>query len=395
MNKRELYTRLFVSLHEYFPMRGRQVLQGGGGGSSARGGRQDGAKPEENRKKVSKPNKSNPETSKRSTSKGFGREENPENVNKPKENPKTPNRENVNNIRSEPNNPEENPENVNNIRNIINKIRSKTSISDIGHTALDIAGLVPVIGEPADLVNSAWYAAEGDPTNAALSAASAIPVLGAGPTAVRLIRRAAGAIPNPSSFRSIPKTPAAVPTTPNIPTKSSNVPGSAPTKGFVKRFANSPTTKGALASAGTTVALNTLLQNSSPTGNGNDVATGTSGVNPFGGDNIMNQQQISKIGSNTYQLGTFDAATPSLYTKSILSSNDNRRDVPGYNPFFTMDNNVALQFRRRNSALPESVNPSPDNHYYKRAYSAVNRYLRSSEGKNLSDHLSKIKINID
>ena len=392
MNKRELYTRLFVSLHEIKNIR-------------------------------SKPNTPNRENAKRSTSKSYNPEENPENPrggrsipntpeenreiarnimnklrsepDKPTENPKTPNRENPKNIINKPNNPEENPENVNNIRNIINKIRSKTSISDIGHTALDIAGLVPVIGEPADLVNSAWYAAEGDPTNAALSAASAIPVLGAGPTAVRLIRRAAGAIPNPSSFRSIPKTPAAVPTTPNIPTKSSNVPGSAPTKGFVKRFANSPTTKGALASAGTTVALNTLLQNSSPTGNGNDVATGTSVVDPFGGDNIMNQQQISKIGSNTYQLGTFDAATPSLYTKSILSSNDNRRDVPGYNPFFTMDNNVALQFRRRNSALPESVNPSPDNHYYKRAYSAVNRYLRSSEGKNLSDHLSKIKINID
>ena len=50
----------------------------------------------------------------------------------------------------------------------------------LGHGALDVAGLVPVIGEQADLANAAWYEAEGDHVNAALSAASAVPLLGYG-----------------------------------------------------------------------------------------------------------------------------------------------------------------------------------------------------------------------
>ncbi|MGW0998181.1 SpvB/TcaC N-terminal domain-containing protein [Streptomyces sp. NPDC002523] len=48
----------------------------------------------------------------------------------------------------------------------------------IGHTTLDVVGMVPVVGEAADLGNAGWYAAEGDYTNAALSAASAIPGAG-------------------------------------------------------------------------------------------------------------------------------------------------------------------------------------------------------------------------
>ena len=56
---------------------------------------------------------------------------------------------------------------------------------DIGHGALDVAGLVPVIGEVADLGNAAWYAAEGDYANAALSAASAVPLAGYGASAVK------------------------------------------------------------------------------------------------------------------------------------------------------------------------------------------------------------------
>jgi RHS repeat-associated protein len=52
------------------------------------------------------------------------------------------------------------------------------SLGDIGHTVLDVAGMVPVIGEAADLVNGAWYAAEGDWVNAGLSFAGAIPFAG-------------------------------------------------------------------------------------------------------------------------------------------------------------------------------------------------------------------------
>jgi len=50
--------------------------------------------------------------------------------------------------------------------------------SKIGHGVLDVAGLVPGVGEVADLANAAWYTAEGDYTMAALSAAAAVPFAG-------------------------------------------------------------------------------------------------------------------------------------------------------------------------------------------------------------------------
>ncbi|WP_297338073.1 AHH domain-containing protein [Algoriphagus sp.] len=46
------------------------------------------------------------------------------------------------------------------------------------HWTLDIAGLVPVLGEPADLLNATLYLIEGDGVNATISAASAIPFYG-------------------------------------------------------------------------------------------------------------------------------------------------------------------------------------------------------------------------
>lgn len=48
----------------------------------------------------------------------------------------------------------------------------------IGHTALDLAGLVPVAGSIADSINAVWYLVEGDWTNAAASGVSAIPGIG-------------------------------------------------------------------------------------------------------------------------------------------------------------------------------------------------------------------------
>ena len=53
------------------------------------------------------------------------------------------------------------------------------SFSDIGHLTLDIIGMVPVVGEPADAINAAWYAAEGEWLDAALSALGLIPAIGA------------------------------------------------------------------------------------------------------------------------------------------------------------------------------------------------------------------------
>ncbi len=67
----------------------------------------------------------------------------------------------------------------------VGKTVSNASFSDIGHTVLDVAGMVPVIGEAADLANAAWYLAEGDKTNAALSAAGAIPFVGNAATAAK------------------------------------------------------------------------------------------------------------------------------------------------------------------------------------------------------------------
>lgn len=52
------------------------------------------------------------------------------------------------------------------------------TMSTIGHTALDLLGMVPVLGEPADLANAAWYAAEGNHLDAGLSLISVIPVVG-------------------------------------------------------------------------------------------------------------------------------------------------------------------------------------------------------------------------
>lgn len=72
--------------------------------------------------------------------------------------------------------------------------------SDIGHTVLDVAGLVPIIGEPADAANAAWYTADGDYSNAALSAAAMVPLAGWAATGgkfgvkgVRAVRSADGA----------------------------------------------------------------------------------------------------------------------------------------------------------------------------------------------------------
>ncbi len=49
---------------------------------------------------------------------------------------------------------------------------------DILQTGLDIVGMIPVIGEAADLINAGIYLARGDYVNAALSGLAAIPLLG-------------------------------------------------------------------------------------------------------------------------------------------------------------------------------------------------------------------------
>ncbi len=63
-------------------------------------------------------------------------------------------------------------------------------LMDVVHGALDVAGLVPVLGEAFDLINAGIYAIEGDYTSAALSAAAAIPVLGTAATIGKLGHKA-------------------------------------------------------------------------------------------------------------------------------------------------------------------------------------------------------------
>ena len=69
------------------------------------------------------------------------------------------------------------------------KKKSRWSLGAILHTSLDVVGLVPVLGEPADAVNAAWYAAEGDLLNAGLSAAALFPLGGQAATGGKLAKK--------------------------------------------------------------------------------------------------------------------------------------------------------------------------------------------------------------
>lgn len=59
--------------------------------------------------------------------------------------------------------------------------------AEVGHTILDVVGVMPVVGEIADGINALWYLAEGDYLNAALSAAALVPFAGAAATGAKLI----------------------------------------------------------------------------------------------------------------------------------------------------------------------------------------------------------------
>ena len=83
-------------------------------------------------------------------------------------------------------------------------------ISSVGHGVLDVAGMVPVFGAAADLINAGWYAGEGyaqdkgylDETgagedaykNAAISGLAAVPGLGQWATAAKYGKRGFDAI---------------------------------------------------------------------------------------------------------------------------------------------------------------------------------------------------------
>lgn len=81
-------------------------------------------------------------------------------------------------------------------KGLFDKLKDKAkniNWGDVGHTALDVAGLIPVAGAAFDGVHAAWYAAEGDWKNAALSAAGAVPFAGDAATAAKLGSKAVDA----------------------------------------------------------------------------------------------------------------------------------------------------------------------------------------------------------
>jgi RHS repeat-associated protein len=65
--------------------------------------------------------------------------------------------------------------------------KEKNFWSELGHTILDVVGMIPIVGEIADGINALWYLAEGDYVNAALSAAALVPFAGAAATGAKLI----------------------------------------------------------------------------------------------------------------------------------------------------------------------------------------------------------------
>lgn len=58
-----------------------------------------------------------------------------------------------------------------------------------GHVALDIIGLLPVVGDWADALNASWYVTEGNYLEAGLSAAALVPLLGSGTTLAKWVNR--------------------------------------------------------------------------------------------------------------------------------------------------------------------------------------------------------------
>ena len=67
------------------------------------------------------------------------------------------------------------------------------SASGFGHAALNLLGMLPVVGIAADAVNAVWYLAEGDFVNAALSSISLIPYAGQVVATSRLVKTASTA----------------------------------------------------------------------------------------------------------------------------------------------------------------------------------------------------------
>lgn len=78
---------------------------------------------------------------------------------------------------------------------------SATFDSQALHTTLDVAGLIPVVGEVADGANAAIYLLEGDTANALISMAAVVPVVGGAATSLRLAAKADNALDSARTAR--------------------------------------------------------------------------------------------------------------------------------------------------------------------------------------------------
>jgi hypothetical protein len=83
--------------------------------------------------------------------------------------------------------------------------KKKSLLNRVGHGVLDVAGLVPYIGEAADGANALWYLAEGDKKNAALSAAAMVPFVGMGATGAKFGLKASKLIKNKKIINKVKK----------------------------------------------------------------------------------------------------------------------------------------------------------------------------------------------
>jgi RHS repeat-associated protein len=76
---------------------------------------------------------------------------------------------------------------------------------DYVQTAIDIAGLIPVVGEAFDAANAVIYAARGDYVSAGLSLAACIPVAGMAATAGKLAKTAVKVVDKAQALKKVTK----------------------------------------------------------------------------------------------------------------------------------------------------------------------------------------------
>lgn len=95
------------------------------------------------------------------------------------------------------------------------------SWSELAHSVLDVAGMIPGVGEIADVANGLLYLAEGNYVEAGLSLASAIPVAGNAIGAARIARKAGKqvdeALDGGAALNKAERTESAVPDAPTPP----------------------------------------------------------------------------------------------------------------------------------------------------------------------------------